>query len=65
MVHAMTALRRRGSLILDTCEIFVKEPLLDWVKDAKQRQQTGSSGSNKLAEESIPDSMLSEYDQEL
>ena len=37
MVHAMTALRRRGSLILDTCEIFVKEPLLDWVKDAKQR----------------------------
>jgi phosphatidylinositol kinase/protein kinase (PI-3 family) len=37
MVHVLTALRRRKSLILDTCEIFVKEPLLDWVKDAKMK----------------------------
>eukprot|EP00349_Pseudokeronopsis_sp_Brazil_P010698 CAMPEP_0202979616 /NCGR_PEP_ID=MMETSP1396-20130829/85710_1 /ASSEMBLY_ACC=CAM_ASM_000872 /TAXON_ID= /ORGANISM="Pseudokeronopsis sp., Strain Brazil" /LENGTH=115 /DNA_ID=CAMNT_0049719111 /DNA_START=2048 /DNA_END=2398 /DNA_ORIENTATION=- len=36
MVHALQALRNRKGLILDTCEIFVKEPLLDWVKDAKQ-----------------------------
>ena len=35
MVHAMGALRKRKSLILDTCEIFIKEPLLDWVKEAK------------------------------
>jgi DNA-dependent protein kinase catalytic subunit len=35
MVNAMLALRKRKSLIMDTCEIFVKEPLLDWVKDAK------------------------------
>ena len=38
MVHAMSALRKRKSLILDTCEIFVKEPLLDWVKEAKRMQ---------------------------
>jgi phosphatidylinositol kinase/protein kinase (PI-3 family) len=38
MVHAMHALRKRKSLILDTCEIFVKEPLLDWVKDAKAKK---------------------------
>jgi DNA-dependent protein kinase catalytic subunit len=35
MVHALSAMRKKKSLILDTCEIFVKEPLLDWVKDAK------------------------------
>jgi DNA-dependent protein kinase catalytic subunit len=35
MVNTMLALRKRKSLIMDTCEIFVKEPLLDWVKDAK------------------------------
>lgn len=34
----MRALRKRKSLILDTCEIFVKEPLLDWVKEAKKIQ---------------------------
>ena len=62
MVHVMTALRRRGSLILDTCEIFVKEPLLDWVKDAKQRQ---NQLPTKNPSDSIADSMLSEYDQEL
>lgn len=35
MVHALSAIRKKKSLIMDTCEIFVKEPLLDWVKDAK------------------------------
>ena len=34
----MSALRKRKSLILDTCEIFVKEPLLDWVKEARRLQ---------------------------
>jgi DNA-dependent protein kinase catalytic subunit len=47
MVHALAALRKRKSLILDTCEIFVKEPLLDWVKDAKQKQRNGES-SNQI-----------------
>lgn len=37
MVHAMSALRKRKRLILDTCDIFVKEPLLDWIKEAKSR----------------------------
>lgn len=47
MVHALTALRKRKSLILDTCEIFVKEPLLDWVKDAKQKIKTsGDEGQD-------------------
>lgn len=36
MVHALRAMRKKKSLILDACEIFVKEPLLDWIKDARQ-----------------------------
>lgn len=64
MVHALTALRKRKSLILDTCEIFVKEPLLDWVKDAKARQKSG--GSNELQNDgSVLDSLISEYEEEL
>ena len=39
MVYALRALRRRQNLLLDTCEIFVKEPLLDWAKAAKQQQR--------------------------
>jgi DNA-dependent protein kinase catalytic subunit len=34
MVHVLNAIRKRKNLILDTCDIFVKEPLLDWVKKA-------------------------------
>lgn len=42
MVHVLNALRKKKSLILDTCEIFVKEPLLDWLKDAKQANRSPS-----------------------
>lgn len=62
MVHALTALRKRKSLILDTCEIFVKEPLLDWVKDAKAKQKTAASNENN---QPIVDSLISEYEEEL
>lgn len=62
MVHAMQALRKRKSLILDTCEIFVKEPLLDWVKDAKQKKL---EGGKRGAGEEVVSSMLSEYEGEL
>ena len=37
MVHVLNAIRKRKNLILDTCDIFVKEPLLDWVKKAQQK----------------------------
>jgi DNA-dependent protein kinase catalytic subunit len=37
MVHVLNALRKRKSVILDTCDIFVKEPLLDWVSSARQK----------------------------
>jgi len=42
MVHALTALRRKKSLLLDTCEVFVKDPLVDWMKDAKLKNTGGS-----------------------
>ena len=45
----MGALRKRKSLILDTCEIFVKEPLLDWVKEAKKYQLQHSTSSDTHA----------------
>ena len=55
MVHTMNALRKRKSLILDTCDIFVKEPLLDWVKEAKTKllKQSGDgSGADASERES-------------
>jgi len=42
MVHVLSALRKKKSLILDACEIFVREPLLDWLKDAKQANRSSS-----------------------
>lgn len=50
-MHALTAIRKRKSLILDTCDIFVKEPLLDWFKDARKRdnQQGGELDDSALS----------------
>jgi len=42
MVHALSAMRKKKSLLLDSCKIFIKEPLLDWVKDAKQSNRMSS-----------------------
>lgn len=46
MVHVLNALRKRKSVILDTCDIFVKEPLLDWISSARQKmvEQYGKGG---------------------
>ena len=49
MVHALNAIRRKKGLILDTCDIFVKEPLLDWVQDARQRNRSSVTGSARSA----------------
>ena len=37
MKHALYALRRNQTMILDTCEIFIKEPLLEWIKEAQHQ----------------------------
>lgn len=37
MKHALRALRRNKNLIIDTCAIFIKEPLLEWVKEAQHQ----------------------------
>jgi len=57
MVHALSAMRTKKSLILDACEIFVKEPLLDWVKDAKQRNRGQRAGTGSQQHSSGMNSM--------
>lgn len=42
----------------------MKEPLLDWVKDAKQRQASSSTNAKHEPDSVIP-SMMSEYEEEL
>lgn len=50
MVHTLRALRKNKSLILDTCDIFVKEPLLDWTKEAKKKLQQQLSEDEPIEE---------------
>jgi len=40
MIYALKSLRKHKNLILDCCEVFIKEPLLDWVKAAKSKEMT-------------------------
>ena len=45
MLHALRALAASKNLLMDCAEIFVKEPLLDWVKAAAAK----SSGTKVAA----------------
>jgi len=44
MIQCLLALRHSRNVLLDCCEIFVKDPLMDWIKTAKNRK-LGVSGS--------------------
>mmetsp|Transcript_20542 Transcript_20542/g.17955 ORF Transcript_20542/g.17955 Transcript_20542/m.17955 type:complete len:294 (+) Transcript_20542:3784-4665(+) len=50
MIHSLSALRKHRNVILDCCEIFVKDPLMDWLKTAKNKKlgMSGMSGSNQM-----------------
>jgi DNA-dependent protein kinase catalytic subunit len=39
MKRTLSTLRNNKELILDACEIFVKEPLLEWVKEAQKQNK--------------------------
>lgn len=45
MVHCLKALRKHKNLILDCSEVFINEPLLDWVKAAKTKENLQVSGN--------------------
>ncbi|CAG9330104.1 unnamed protein product [Blepharisma stoltei] len=55
MIYVLKSLRKHKNLILDCCEVFIKEPLLDWVKAAKTKEMNASqiqaSGSTILSQE--------------
>lgn len=57
MIYCLNALRKHKNLILDCCEVFIKEPLLDWVKAAKNKElnliQQKSTDSFATQEEEI------------
>lgn len=47
MIDTLGALKGDSEYILDYCEVFVKEPLLDWIKVSKSKTANQSaSGSN-------------------
>jgi hypothetical protein len=45
MVHCLKALRKHKNLILDCSEVFINEPLLDWVKAARNKENLQVTGS--------------------
>eukprot|EP00743_Colponemidia_sp_Colp-15_P008934 GILK01009748.1.p1 GENE.GILK01009748.1~~GILK01009748.1.p1 ORF type:complete len:1463 (+),score=312.38 GILK01009748.1:308-4390(+) len=51
MVHSLNALRAHKELLLDCCDVFIKEPLLDWVKAAKSRQTAPASGGSNSSKQ--------------
>ena len=46
-IHTQAALRHSRNVLLDCCEIFIKDPLMDWLKMAKSKK--GFSGTGGAA----------------
>lgn len=45
MIFAMKALKAERHIITDTCEVFIRDPLIDWIKIAKTKVNNQSSQS--------------------
>ena len=43
MIFAMKALKAERHIITDTCEVFIRDPLIDWMKIAKNKAVSMSS----------------------
>lgn len=43
MIFAMKALKAERHIVTDTCEVFIRDPLIDWVKIAKNKATNQSS----------------------
>jgi phosphatidylinositol kinase/protein kinase (PI-3 family) len=48
MIYVMTALRQNKSLLRRTLEIFVKDPTVDWEKQAADQTAKGAEVSKNL-----------------
>ena len=46
MINAITAFKHSREEILDCCEIFVKEPLIEWIKVNKLNSYNNSDCNN-------------------
>ena len=53
MKHALYALRRNQTMILDTCEIFIKEPLLEWIKEAQHQNYNNEGEKESLNQKEV------------
>ena len=51
MIHALKALQKHKNLILDSCEVFIKEPLLDWMKYARSKEQNIGASESYVSQE--------------
>jgi len=38
MIHTLSALQNNKDILLNTLDVFVKEPLVDWLKNAKKQK---------------------------
>ena len=38
MISAMLALKKKRNILLEFCEVFINDPLIDWVKLTKDKK---------------------------
>ena len=53
MILTLKALKANRHILIDTCEVFVRDPVMDWVKAAKAKTQSAALNGKESREEDI------------
>lgn len=65
MITALTCLKKKRHQLLDFCEVFVSDPLLDWIKLSRDKRLTSSFLTSNSNTQSKDASALQQYEEHI
>jgi hypothetical protein len=49
MMHALTALKNKHHQLIDFCEVFINDPVLDWIKISRKKKGANNNNNNNTS----------------
>jgi hypothetical protein len=48
-MHALTALKNKHHQLIDFCEVFINDPVLDWIKISRKKKGANNNNNNNTS----------------